>query len=318
MLVLSGGRGQRLEPLRKRISASVLQSLSHYDGQEGPKGLAMLNMRGHNRPLLDWHLSIYSANAGIKRIFLGLGFSGDMIQDYYTAQGSSFAGVPLFFLREKRPAGTIAPLVKLKQQYGWPKGPLLLSNGDNLLNMDFASVYQDILHYPGLDKEQISSMVFDVVASVPHRESGSYGVVDLDESGYFARRFLEKQDWQKNPYLEIDGCKCSYVNSGFSLIPNPQKAFLEYLIPEIEEMVQALESGTADYESNEKFVKYETIYEKMAADGCLGVVKYDGFWADSGSEAQILQIEQDTNAGKGLQTTPPKIDIMRALNSPIV
>lgn len=306
-LVLSGGRGQRLEPSRKQISANIFPSLQKYNGLEGPKGLAVLSMHGQARPLLDWHLSIYTQTPGLERVFLGLGFSGHMIQDYYQQQGAKFQNIPLYFLQEDNPAGTIAPLVKLKNEYGLPEGPLILSNGDNLLNLNFADIYEDILRRPGLEKSCVDTMVFDIIVPISHRESGNYGVIELDEGQCSARCFHEKQTWEKNPYVLVKGEACSYINTGFSLIPSPRKALAPYLTREIEEMVYALEQGRADYKSHEKFVKYETMYEKMARDGHLGIVKYDGFWADSGTEAQILEIEALTNQGRGLKTSPSNL-----------
>ncbi len=306
VLVLSGGRGQRLESSRKKIQSNFLPALGRYENQEGPKGLAMLHMRGQSRPLLDWHLSIYMNTPGIRRIFLGLGFAAEMICDYYQAMGGSFAGMPLEFLSEKRPAGTIAPLVKMKQKYGLPSTPLILANGDNLLNLNFDEVYKEILQNPIMQKKGIENLVFDIVVPVAHEESGSYGVIELDKSEHFARCFHEKQAWQKNPYVMVEAEKKSYINTGFSIIVNPRAVLSGYITAEIEEMVGRLENGQADYKENESFVKYETMYEKIAACGSLAVVKYHGFWADSGSEAQMKVIEQATDAGCGLKSMPPK------------
>lgn len=306
VLVLSGGRGQRLEPARKKIQSNFLPTLNSYEDQEGPKGLAMLHMAGQSRPLLDWHLSIYMSTASIRRIFLGLGFAAEMICSYYQAAGGSFAGIPIEFLMENRPAGTIAPLVKLKQKYGLPQSPLILANGDNLLNLNFDEVYHALNKDPLIQKRGMDHLVFDIITPMPHEESGCYGVIELDDTQHFARCFHEKQACHKNPYVIVDGVKKSYINTGFSLIPNPQAVLSSYITPEIEDMICCLENGEADYKENESFVKYETMYEKIAARGCLAVVKYHSFWADSGSEAQIVAIEQATDAGHGLKSTPPK------------
>ncbi|MGL4524623.1 MAG: nucleotidyltransferase family protein [Spirochaetia bacterium] len=306
VLVLSGGQGRRLEQSRKRILSSLLPALQKYDGQEGPKGLATLHMCDVHRPLIDWHLSIYKATSGsIERVFLGLGFASQMIVDYYQAQGNLFAKMPIFCLQERHPAGTIAGLIFLKKQYGfYPNRPLILANGDNLINFDFGDALEKIKENPLYKEKGIENLVFNIVVAMPHEKSHNYGVVELDKSGHFAKGFHEKQDIKLNPYVRVNGEKKSYINTGFSIIMNPEKILAKYLSSDVADLVEKLEAGELDYKVHENLVKYETMYAQIAKNGELGVIKYEGFWADSGTEAQMLEIELACRMNKGLKTSP--------------
>jgi NDP-sugar pyrophosphorylase family protein len=300
LLVLSGGKGTRLALSRKTIDREEWPALHHHHEKEGPKALAMMTMLGYRRPMLDWHLALY-AGATISKITLGLGFASDMIIDYYGDKGHQFNHLPLDYLCEKKPAGTLASLVKMHQLAGLPDTPLILANGDN-----FACINLDVLYQQGIQQvkaqgKDLSQIVFVIAVPVPRASSGHYGTVDIDPHTGMAKQFLEKGDWQTNPYVIENGQEVCYISSGFSIIPNPATVLAPYMTPSVIDLVAGLEEGRYEYAKVEKQVKYETVYEQLASKGQVMVLKYQGFWADSGTEEQLVHIEQCTDQGHGLQ-----------------
>ncbi|NIZ18898.1 sugar phosphate nucleotidyltransferase [Entomospira culicis] len=287
VLVLSGGRARRLEEYRKIINKEHYPMLAKYAGEEGPKGLTLLNIKDDKIPLLDLHLEQYWRNPSIKEITLGLGFASQMIMDYYQGQEHT----PCFVV-EERPAGTIAPLLKLYQNGKLSDRPLLLANGDNLLELDLTEIWQkaeEILN--NFSKEQQAEIAINILTLVPWEQSDAYGVVDFDAKTQLIHHFFEKQSVEQNPYIIIKDRRYSYINSGFSLILNPKTLIETYVDPTIFSLVEDLEQGKKAYALHETQVKYETLYSTLAPKKRLIGIHHHGFWADSGSETQILAIE---------------------------
>ena len=81
------------------------------------------------------------------------------------------------------------------------------------------------------------------------------------------------------------------MHSGFSIIPNPRRLFGRYLNNAIVRTSQALERGEIGYAAHESTVKYEALYERVAADGRMVAVLADGFWTDLGTEERIRKAE---------------------------
>ena len=54
---------------------------------------------------------------------------------------------------------------------------------------------------------------------------------------------------------------------------------------------QALERGELDYAAHEGAVKYESLYERVAADGRMVAVLAEGYWTDLGTEQKIRAAE---------------------------
>jgi NDP-sugar pyrophosphorylase family protein len=288
VLVLSGGRAKRLEMHRKRIDEVDFPMLKEYHDAEGPKGLAILTIADKRMPLIDLHLMSYWQEATISKITLGLGFAGQMIEQYYAACNLP---KPLHFVREVRPAGTIAALLKMYQSNTLPQGMLLLANGDNILEMQLDAVVakaESLIAQKGLDQEEC---VVDILTLVPWQESAAYGVVDFNPANGCISAFLEKSVIEANPYILVNGEKFCYINSGFSLMMNARRFVQKYVETETFMLVEQLEAGSVEYASNESKVKYESIYSKVAKSGHLLGVVASGFWADSGNEAQIKIIE---------------------------
>ncbi|MCL2519715.1 MAG: sugar phosphate nucleotidyltransferase [Spirochaetaceae bacterium] len=288
-LILFGGLGSRLSNGRKIINSKVHSGLNVYYNEVGPKALAGLTINGQSRPLLDYQLAIQRANGG--SLYLGLGALAAMVQLYCSNKfGASYYGQPLHYLIEERPAGTVAPLIKMHNAGYLNDKPLLMVNGDNLMDINLAAALAG-----GLEAARANHIgetgIIDIVSAVPRAASAAYGVLDINHSNNLAVSFKEKQAAHLNPYQLVDGAELCYVNSGFSFIINPLAFFNKYVTKEIIELSAQLEAGRLNYKENEKLVKYESLYEKVAAAGQMAVVKHYGYWSDSGSEEDMLKIE---------------------------
>jgi NDP-sugar pyrophosphorylase family protein len=291
-LVLFGGMGRRLNANRRLINSQFHCGLQDYQGIAGPKALALLTLQGHTKPLIDWHLALHSANKGCQNIYLGLGAMANYISLYCVSKFSNcFNDIPLVPLTEQNPAGTIAPLIKMHRAGLLGSRPLLMSNGDNIITLDFEVTLQAGLAIIKANECREDLAVIDVVSPIAHSLSESFGVVDIDPTSQMARSFIEKGAIEQNPYEIINGQKYCWINSGFSIIVNPQAFFNYYVTSGIIKLSTALELGELDYKSYEKQVKYETLYQKVAGDGQMVAIKNNSYWADSGTEQAMAAIE---------------------------
>lgn len=308
-IALAGGKGTRLADARKRLERGTHPHLpAEAWGTAGPKALASMRAGtgGPVKPMIEWHLDIHASCGRVERIILAAGAGGELLDRHFRAtHGGSYRGVPVELLIEERPAGTIAPIVKLHAAGRLPARPVVYANADNLLDADLYDCYRQGLERAaacGIDAEEC---VIDVAALVPLEESGDYGALDLDESCGLVRGFREKAPAERNPFLECGGRRWTPINSGFSIIPNPRRLFGNYLSDEIMRISQALERGELEYVAHEDAVKYESLYERIAAAGRMVAVPASGYWTDLGTEAKIRAAEARL-AGLGFIAPPGK------------
>ena len=293
-IALAGGKGTRLADARKRLNRETCRHLPPGSwGTIGPKALASMRAgpAGPVKPMIEWHLDVHAACRRIERIILAAGTGGDLLQHHFQAAGGSYRGLPVELLIEERPAGTIAPIVKLHAAGRLPERPVVYANADNLLDADLYGCYRQGLERAAACGIDAAESVIDVAALVPWEESGDYGALDLDGSSGLVRGFREKAPKERNPFLERAGRRWTPINSGFSIIPNPRRLFARYLTGAIVRTSQALERGELDYAAHEGAVKYESLYERIAADGRMVAVLADGYWTDLGTEQKIRAAE---------------------------
>ncbi|NIZ46635.1 NDP-sugar synthase [Entomospira nematocerorum] len=288
VLVLSGGKARRLSAERKIINKADFPELTDYWNQEGPKGLTLLNIHNSRIPLLDLHMQPYMHNSNITNITLGLGFASEMIIAYYQDKKMP---VPISFTTEANPAGTIAPLLKMYELGHLANTPLLLANGDNLLQFDIDMAIQHAYQYATMLQDPEKGFVLNILTTVPHKESSAYGVVDYDPLTHNIYQFLEKQAVTSNPFFIENNQAFSYINSGFSIIFYPKNLIEHFVDDTIFRTMRSLENLELEYKKHETIVKYETLYAQIAQAGRLFGEPIKGFWADSGTEDQIQRIE---------------------------
>ena len=295
-IALAGGKGTRLAEARKRLEPDTHPHLpADAWGTIGPKALASMRAGpgGPVKPMIEWHLDIHAACGRVERLILAAGSGGDLLEHHFraAAHGAAYRGLPVEILIEARPAGTIAPIVKLHTAGRLPDRPVVYANADNLLDADLYDCYRQGLQRAagcGIDPDEC---VIDLAALVPWEESGDYGALDLDEASGLVRGFREKAPKERNPFLERGGRRWTPINSGFSIIPNPRRLFARYLTEAIVRTSQALERGELEYAAHEGVVKYESLYERIAADGRMVAVLASGYWTDLGTEEKIRAAE---------------------------
>ena len=293
-IALAGGKGTRLADERKRLDPGAHPYLPPSTwGTAGPKALASMRAgsAGPVKPMIEWHLDIHAACGRVERVILAAGAGGDLLQHHFRAAGGRYRGMPVELLIEERPAGTIAPIVKLHAAGRLPERPVVYANADNLLDADLYACYRQGLERAAACAIDAAECVIDVAALVPWEESGDYGALDLEEPSGLVRGFREKGPWKRNPFLERGGRRWTPINSGFSIIPNPRRLFARYLDGAIVRTSQALERGELDYAAHESAVKYESLYERIAADGRMVAVPAEGYWTDLGTEEKIRAAE---------------------------
>lgn len=295
-IVLAGGRGTRLAAARKRLDRRTHPHLPPGAwGAAGPKALAPMRAGdgGPVKPMIEWHLDIHAACGRVERIVLAAGTGGELLRHHVrAAHGGRYRGLPVEVLIESRPAGTIAPIVKLRAAGRLPARPVVYANGDNLLDADLYDCYRQGLERAagcGIDAEEC---VIAIAALAPWEESSAYGALDLDDAGALVRGFREKAPKERNPFLWRAGRRWTPINSGFSIVPNPRRLFARYLSDAAARISQALERGELDYAAHEAAVKYESLYERVAADGRMVAVPAGGYWTDLGTEEKIRAAER--------------------------
>ena len=228
-IALAGGKGTRLADGRKRLDRATHPHLPPEAwGTAGPKALASMRAgpAGPVKPMIEWHLDIHAACGRVERVILAAGSGGDLLRHHFHAAGGSYRGLPVELLIEERPAGTIAPIVKLHAAGRLPERPVVYANADNLLDADLYGCYRHGLERAAACGIDPGECVIDVAALVPWEESGDYGALDLDGSSGLVRGFREKAPKERNPFMERAGRRWTPINSGFSIIPNPRRLFV--------------------------------------------------------------------------------------------
>jgi len=311
-IVLVGGKGTRLDEERKRIDPGDYPALDGaYHGTVGPKGMAILEAElggvAVRRPMTDWHLEIHAACDEVRRLTLALGTGAGIIRDYYRqVYGGRYKGREIDYLVEERPAGTLAPFIKLHRANALPVRPTVYANGDNLTDVDLYKAYlAGCVAAVGCGADP-GEAVIDVRARVGWEDSGAYGTVELDYETGRINRFKEKGPKEDNTHVLVEGRKVTPINSGVSIVVNPARVYGRYFEehPGVEETSRRLEAGELDYGANEAVVKYETAYQIFADRGLMvGVYERGSYWADLGTEQKIIEAERAFPASRIFRTS---------------
>ncbi len=298
-IILVGGMGTRLDPQRKLISKEHFPEIKEeFHGKLGPKGMAIMGCPVCSgkitKTMTDWHLDMHAACPNVKTATLSLGTGYDIVSDYYEKKHNKrYRHIELNFLIEKNPAGTLAPIIKLHQTGKLPIIPTVLANGDNFLDIDLYKSYLAgclLAHNLGLN---LNEVIISLLAFVPWEQSNAYGTVDVDFDTGLVRGFKEKAPIEQNTFIEINNKKMTPISSGLSIIINPSYLMPKYLTKKIVETSNKLESGEPEYKENEKIVKYETLYERIAADKKMVAVHAPVYWTDLGVEEKLISAEEN-------------------------
>lgn len=145
VVVMAGGKGKRLLPLT----------------QDLPKPMVAVG----GKPILEWIL-LRLSHYGFRRFTFAINYLGHMIEDYF-GDGSAF-GCQIQYSREKEFLGTAGALSLLPAGH---EHPLLVTNGDILSAVDFASLvdFHDARGYTA------------TVCARSHRVEVPFGVIEMGD-----------------------------------------------------------------------------------------------------------------------------------------
>ena len=154
VVVLAGGRGQRLRP---------------YTDVE-PKPM----LRVGRRPILEFVLTNIKKN-GFRDVIIAAGYKSDRIKDYF-GDGSKL-GLNIDYVIEEEPKNTAGALIELKDML---KDDFLVVMGDHLTDMNL----KELLEFHKKEKAIVT------IALKKVKEAVEYGVVDVE--GSVIKGFKEK------------------------------------------------------------------------------------------------------------------------------
>lgn len=144
VVLMAGGRGQRLRPLTDLC----------------PKPL----LRIGDKPILEIILENF-VSQGFRRFFISINYLAEKVVEHF-GDGSRF-GVSITYLREDQPMGTAGALTLLPQM----DLPFLVMNGDLLTKVNFAH----LLEFHAAQQAVATMCVRPYTSQIP------YGVVHVDE-----------------------------------------------------------------------------------------------------------------------------------------
>ena len=147
-LILCGGRGERLKPIIGDL----------------PKILAPIN----GNPFIAYLFSFLEKN-GIKRITLCTGYKHGLIKDWVETSYKGNANIKIS--REETSLGTAGAIKNAEDKI--KSSDIFVLNGDTFINTDLRILYKKYI--------DLKADILLAVNSV--RNSGSYGVVQLDNYG---------------------------------------------------------------------------------------------------------------------------------------
>ncbi len=157
VLLMAGGRGERLRPLTDTT----------------PKPLLMVG----EKPILEHNID-HLVSFGITRINISINYLGKQIREYF-GDGSS-KGIEINYLEEKRPLGTLGALSMINHlEYG----SILVMNADVLTNIDLEDFFSEF-------EVQQAEMA---VASIPYKVNMPFAVLETEQNRVLS--FREKPQY---------------------------------------------------------------------------------------------------------------------------
>lgn len=203
VIIMAGGRGQRLMPLTATTPKPML-----------PVG---------DKPIIEHNIDRL-IKFGITNIHISVNYLGDQIKDYF--QDGSDRNAHIEYICENKPLGTLGSIMlaeKLEHDY------FIVMNSDVLTNIDFAAFFQTFIK-SGADM---------AVATTSYQVEVPYGVLEVD-SANFVNSLKEKPRYTyysnagiyiakkelltmvpKNEFYNVTDLMDNLINSGKKLISYP-------------------------------------------------------------------------------------------------
>lgn len=157
VLLMAGGRGERLKPLTDTV----------------PKPMLIIG----DKPIIEHNIDRL-INFGVKNFYISVRYLKDSIINYF-GDGSA-KGVNIFYIEETAPLGTLGAIANINKI---EDEDLLVMNSDILTNIDFEDFYTSF-------KLQKSEMM---LASIPYVVSIPYAV--LKTENLYVQSFEEKPNY---------------------------------------------------------------------------------------------------------------------------
>jgi NDP-sugar pyrophosphorylase family protein len=174
-VILCGGKGTRLQPITYEI----------------PKTLIPIQ----GRPLID-HLFDLLKRHDIRNVTLSVGHMKDKVKEQI-GDGFSF-GMNVHYNEEETALGTAGAIKLLKQKGTLPREPFIVSNGDELKDIDIESMF----------REHKNSNALATIALTAVETPSDYGVARLN--GNQILEFVEKPSPGDAP--------SNFINAGFYIL----------------------------------------------------------------------------------------------------
>ena len=154
VLLMAGGRGERLKPMTNNI----------------PKPMLKID----EKPILEHNINRL-ISFGIKEIYISVKYLKEQIIDYF---GDGFSkGIKIFYIEENDALGTIGALSFIDSIL---HKDILVMNSDLLTNIDFEEFYS-------FYKEKNATMA---LASIPYQVDVPYAVIETND--FYVSSFCEK------------------------------------------------------------------------------------------------------------------------------
>jgi dTDP-glucose pyrophosphorylase len=148
VIILAGGRGERLMPLTKAL----------------PKPMLEIN----GKPLLEIIIN-RCISSGFRTFYISVYYLKQHIKDYF-GDGSKW-GIAIEYLEETRPLGTAGPLSLIDAGF---RDPVLVINGDILTRVE----YPQLLRYHYENMSAVTMCISNYKSQVP------FGVVKVKENNF--------------------------------------------------------------------------------------------------------------------------------------
>lgn len=147
VIIMAGGKGERLRPLTETIPKPLLQ----VDG----------------KPIIG-HIFDRLLYFGVKDFTISINYLGNQIKDYFASRGT--LNVNLKFIEEEIPLGTIGSVSLIEK---FSNDYVLLTNSDLLTNLDYEKLFEEFLQ----------SDADMAIVSIPYEVNIPYAVLEINE-GY--------------------------------------------------------------------------------------------------------------------------------------
>jgi mannose-1-phosphate guanylyltransferase len=196
--VLAGGEGTRLRPLTYEI----------------PKPLIPVK----NKPIIQYQIELFR-KYGVNNVTLAVGYLHHKIQEYFS--NGEKHGINLKYAVEESPLGTGGGLRLVKDSID---GPFVMTNGDNLVNIDLKDMYN-------FHKKNNAAIT---IALTPVEDVSAFGVAAL--KGGKIIKFIEKPKKEDAPSNLINAGVYIIEPDVINMIPEGACSIERDIFPKIAKM----------------------------------------------------------------------------------